>query len=67
LVTELVPGARGTLLSLNVAVALLGRTIGSFTGPFLFSSNGFLWNGLTSGAAMVVAFAVWHFLVRERG
>ncbi len=66
LITEVAPTARATLLSLNIAAALLGRAVGSFTGPFLFLHEGFMVNGLVSGAGMVIATVVWHVVVRER-
>lgn len=66
LISEIVPSARATLLSLNLAAALLGRTIGSFSGPFLFLHQGFLTNGLVSGAGMLVVVALWQFFVSER-
>lgn len=66
LITEVVPTARATLLSLNLAAALLGRAVGSFTGPFLFLHQGFTVNGLLSGAGMLLAVGVWQMVVRER-
>jgi predicted MFS family arabinose efflux permease len=67
LITEVVPTARATLMSLNLAAALSGRALGSFTGPSLFLHQGFMANGLVSGLAMLVAAGVWHLLVSERG
>jgi MFS transporter, DHA1 family, inner membrane transport protein len=66
LITELVPASRATLMSLNLAAMLLGRTLGSFTGPFLYFHQGFVVNGLVSGAGMLIAFAVWNLFVTER-
>ncbi len=65
LVSEVVPTARATLLALNVAAFALGRTIGSFAGPFLLAGGGFALNALVSGAGAFLAFLVWHSLVRE--
>jgi predicted MFS family arabinose efflux permease len=66
LISEVVPTSRATLMSFNLAAALLGRALGSFTGPFLFLHYGFAANGLTSGAGMLVAVAAWHVFVTER-
>ena len=66
LVTEAVPTARATLLSLNVGAFALGRTIGSFAGPLVYSAAGFRANGWLSAAGALAAFALWTALVRER-
>lgn len=66
LITEIVPTARATLMSMNLAAALLGRTIGSFTGPFMFLHQGFVANGLVSGVGMLIAVVIWGTLVSER-
>lgn len=66
LLSELAPSARATLLSLNIAGFSLGRTVGSFTGPYLFSNYSIVANGLASACGMFVAFAIWQSLVKER-
>jgi MFS transporter, DHA1 family, inner membrane transport protein len=66
LITEVVPTSRATLMSLNLAAMLLGRTVGSFTGPFLYFHQGFLVNGLVSGAGMLIAVGIWNLFVTER-
>lgn len=66
LLSELAPGARATLLSLNVAGFSLGRAVGSFTGPYLFSNFGVVANGLASAFGLFVAFVIWQSMVRER-
>ncbi|MGB8645924.1 MAG: MFS transporter [Anaerolineae bacterium] len=65
LVSEVVPHARATLLALNVAAFALGRTLGSFTGPFVFASSGFSANAFVSAGGALLAFGVWHLFVRE--
>ncbi|MGE5138076.1 MAG: MFS transporter, partial [Rudaea sp.] len=66
LVSEAVPSARATLLSLNVGAFALGRTIGSFAGPLVYSAAGFTANGWVSAAAALAACALWIAFVRER-
>jgi len=67
LMTELVPGARGTMLSVNVAAVNLGRMAGALTGATLWAVGGFGWVGLISGLASLVTLALWLRYVRERG
>jgi predicted MFS family arabinose efflux permease len=66
LISEVVPTARATLLSLNVGAFALGRTLGSFIGPFVFSNAGISGNGLASALGTLLAWLVWQLLVRER-
>ncbi len=65
LVSEVVPTARATLLALNVGAFALGRTIGSFIGPFVFASGGWTANALVSAGGVLLTLAVWHLFVRE--
>ncbi len=66
LITEMVPSARATLMSMAVAGFSLGRALGSFTGPFIYLNNGFVVNGLVSGVGLLVAFLIWSLWVHER-
>lgn len=48
MVTELVPSARATLLSLNVTGHALGRAIGAISAAFIYQRYGFLFVALTA-------------------
>lgn len=48
LVTELVPSARATLLSLNVTGHALGRALGALLAAFIYQQFGFVFVSLTS-------------------
>ncbi len=65
LVSQVVPSARATVLALNVGAFALGRTIGSFIGPFVFSGGGWLANAMVSTAGTLFALLVWHLFVQE--
>jgi predicted MFS family arabinose efflux permease len=67
LITELVPGARGTMLSVNIAAMSLGRMAGAVTGATVWAAGGFGWVGLISGLASLVTLVLWLGYVRERG
>lgn len=67
LITELVPAARGTMLSVNIAGMNLGRMAGALAGAALWAFRGFGWVGLVSGLASLVTLALWLSRVRERG
>lgn len=67
LLTELVPGARGTMMSVNIAAMNLGRMAGALAGTALWATGGFGWVGLISGLASLVTLALWLAHVRERG
>ncbi len=65
LLTELVPGARSTVVSASGALHSIGRMTGALLGAWLFSV-GFAWVGLAAAAVNVlVAGMVWA-AVRER-
>lgn len=51
MMTELVPGARATVMAFNVTGHSLGRAIGAFLAPFIYRQFGFLFV-----AAMAVVF-----------
>jgi len=67
LITELVPAARGTMLSVNIAAMNLGRMAGALAGAALWALGGFGGVGLLSGLASLVTLALWLGYVRERG
>lgn len=62
LMTELVPGARATLMAGNYAAVSVGRMIGALAGPALFEI-GLLANGITAAAVEIVAVVVLLALV----
>ncbi|MCC6190209.1 MAG: MFS transporter [Anaerolineales bacterium] len=65
LLTELVPEARGWVMSTGVAVLAAGRMLGALLGGFLFP-YGFAWNGMAGMACNLAALAVIVLFVRER-
>ena len=65
LTTELVPGARATMLSLMVASGALGRMAGAWAGPLLWEQGGMAWNSTGAGLGMVLALALLLAFVRE--
>jgi len=65
LITELVPEARGTVMSYNVAAHAAGRMFGVQIGSTLFPS-GFLWNGVAASVLNLVTLGVIILFVRER-
>jgi len=64
LMTELVPGARATLMAWNVAAFAGGRMLGSLAGPLLFDL-GLLANGTTAAIFDVIALAALILFVRQ--
>jgi len=64
LMTELVPGARATLMAGNVAVFSVGRMLGALLGPLLFTT-GLTANALAAAAINVAAVAVMMLLVHQ--
>jgi predicted MFS family arabinose efflux permease len=65
LLTELVPGARGVVMSMSLAAMAVGRTIGSIIGPALWDRAGVSGNSAVSAAMMVLAALVLALWVRE--
>ncbi len=64
--SELVPEARGMVMSLVAAAMAAGRTIGSIMGPRVWDAGGLALNTLVSAAIVMVAmFVLWRG-VRER-
>jgi predicted MFS family arabinose efflux permease len=64
LMTELVPEARGRVMSANVAFHAGGRMLGALLGGLLFRC-GFAWAGAASMLLSLLALAVVGFRVRE--
>jgi predicted MFS family arabinose efflux permease len=58
LLTEIMPSARGIVMSLILGAAALGRTIGSLVGPRLAQWGGFTANGLTATVIMALAVII---------
>lgn len=65
LMTELVPAARATLLSGNIAALSGGRVVGALIGPTLFA-RGMVVIGVAAAALNLAALAALIFVVRER-
>jgi predicted MFS family arabinose efflux permease len=61
LFTEILPGARATMMSSNVAVLSIGRVIGALMGGSLWLAGGLMMTGLVSAAISLLALAwlVW--------
>jgi predicted MFS family arabinose efflux permease len=64
LMTELVPSARGRVMTTNVAVLAAGRMLGDFIAGYLFQL-GFIWVGLVSGACSLLALVILVTFVHE--
>ena len=64
LMTELVPAARATMMAANVAALSLGRALGAFAGPPLFS-GGIAANGVAAALLNLAALLTLVFFVRE--
>jgi predicted MFS family arabinose efflux permease len=67
LISELAPGARGTLMALNVAALSAGRMVGSLTAAPLWLRGGLGLNAVVSCGAALAAFILLHLFVSEPG
>jgi len=67
LMTEIVPSARSVVMSSILAAGALGRALGSWLGPFLFTRFGFSSNGLVSAIITAVATLLLALWIREGG
>ena len=67
LMSELAPGARGTLMALNVAALSLGRMVGSLTAAPLWLRGGLGLNAVVSCGAALAAFALLLLFVTDPG
>jgi predicted MFS family arabinose efflux permease len=65
LMTEIVPSARSVVMSSILAAGALGRALGSWLGPFLFTRFGFASNGLVSAMITAVATLLLALWIRE--
>ncbi len=65
LMTEIVPSARSVVMSSVIAAGALGRALGSWLGPFLFSQFGFSSNGWVSAMITAVATLLLALWIRE--
>jgi len=65
LMTELVPSARGVVMSMNLAAMATGRTIGSLIGPRLWERAGLVGNTTVAAIMMVLAALVLARWLRE--
>jgi predicted MFS family arabinose efflux permease len=65
LISELAPGARGTLMALNVAALSAGRMVGSLTAAPLWLRGGLGLNAVVSCGAALAAFVLLHLFVSE--
>jgi predicted MFS family arabinose efflux permease len=66
LMTELVPSARGRVMTTNVAAYAAGRMLGDLVAGSLFHL-GFFWIGLVSAASSLAALVILAAFVREQG
>jgi len=65
LMTEIVPSARGVVLSTVLAAGALGRATGSLLGPRIWQAGGFVANGLVAAVVMLIAISTLALWVRE--
>lgn len=61
LISEVAPGARGTVLALNVSASALGRMMGSLTGPRLWSTYSLPGVALVSAGLALLAIVMLLF------
>ena len=61
LITEVLPGARATLMGVNVAAICLGRAVGDLVAPLIYYHWGFLVNSL-----LAIVFDVLALLIFSR-
>lgn len=68
LATEVLPHARGTMLSVNVAALAGGRAIGTLLGGWMLRTGGFSLNG-TVGLSLnlIAALLIWRFVLEYTG
>jgi predicted MFS family arabinose efflux permease len=65
LLTEIVPRARGVVMSVTVASCALGRTLGTLIGPAIADRFGPIGSGLASAGMMLMAILVLALWVKE--
>jgi predicted MFS family arabinose efflux permease len=59
--TELLPGARATIMSFNLTGHSLGRALGAFLAPFIYQQFGFLYVAL-----LAVVFNIFGLLALRK-
>ena len=67
LMTELVPSARGVVLSVTLAAGGLGRGLGALAGPYLWSQGNLQLIGVAAALTMALALVILALWVREAG
>ena len=65
LLTELVPEARGAVMSMTFGAMAAGRTIGSIIGPFVWLRAGMWGNSIIAAVVMLLAVVVLARWLRE--
>ncbi len=65
LISELSPKARSTLLAFNVAAMAVGRLVSSLSAVRVWTAHGIAGNTLISAAAVLAAFTILRFLIKE--
>ena len=65
LITEVVPDARGTMMSMNVTAFSLGRAAGAILAPILWAAGGLRMNGLVAGGGTLLALLLLLLLVDQ--
>lgn len=66
LTTEVLPTARGIMLSSSVAAVAVGRAVGTLTGGWLFRTGGFAVNGtLAALFNLLAAVLIWRLVRAE--
>jgi predicted MFS family arabinose efflux permease len=63
--TELVPQARGVVMSVVLAAAGIGRALGAVAGPLLWNGLGFRALGAVAALVMLAAVAILVRWLRE--
>lgn len=67
LMTELVPDARGVVMSVILATGGLGRALGALIGPAIWSDRGFVPLLLISASLMLIAVLILATSIHEAG
>jgi predicted MFS family arabinose efflux permease len=63
LATEVLPQARGTMLSANVAAISIGRAVGTLLGGWMFRTAGYSLNGTVAMILNLIAVVlIWRFV-----
>jgi predicted MFS family arabinose efflux permease len=66
LLTELVPEARGAVMSMGFGAMAAGRTVGSLIGPAIWARYGLIGNAILSAVVMLMAAFVLYRWLHER-